>query len=235
MIADVEALAHQLQRSAGATRYRPPIIAGIGEGGGLALAMISQSPAATPGEAIAVDPEAGIPLKKPLCTPAAKMPIDGRIAYGFIDGDLPAPVTVRFSASATQAGRDHVADLAARHPDIDTADVTKSAWELLSQALADRLDASGGTDDPLGLPITVLDAAPTLDTMAVIYSGGGAWRDLDKQIGGVLQRQGVPVIGLDSLRYFWSQRDPQEAAEDFARIIAAYRKEWGVKHVLLVG
>ncbi|MDR6756806.1 type IV secretory pathway VirJ component [Mycoplana sp. BE70] len=235
MISDVEAVAHQVQRATGAASYKPPVVAGVGEGGALALAMISQSPAATIGEAVAIDPQAGIPLDKVLCTPAAKTHGDGRTIYGFIDGDLPAAVTVRFSAAATQAGRDHVEQLAKAHPDIDVNDVDAAATDALLQILADRIDVSGDSGDPLGLPITVLETRPTMDAMAIIYSGDGGWRDLDKEVGGALQGMGIPVIGVDSLRYFWSERKPQETADDLARIIEAYRKEWNVRHVLLAG
>ena len=105
----------------------------------------------------------------------------------------------------------------------------------MSQALADRVDAAGDADTPLGLPLTVLKAKPAFDTMAVVYSGDGGWRDIDKEVAGALQRRGIPVVGVDSLRYFWSERKPQETADDLARIIDAFRKEWGVEHVLLVG
>ncbi|MDX3924339.1 MAG: AcvB/VirJ family lysyl-phosphatidylglycerol hydrolase [Shinella sp.] len=235
MISDVESLAHQIQRAAGSSSYDPPIVAGIGEGGALALAMISQSPAATIGEAVAVDPQAGIPLDKVLCTPASKESSGGRTVYGFVDGPLPAPVTVLFSPAALQAGRDHVASLVEAHPDIDARDVGERADEALSQILADHVDASGNSDDPLGLPISVLETKPALDTMAVIYSGDGGWRDLDKEVGGFLQQRGIPVVGVDSLRYFWSERKPQETADDLGRIIDAYRREWNVRHVLLIG
>lgn len=235
MISDVELLAHQIQRAGGATSYNPPIIAGIGEGGALALAMIAQSPAATIDVAIAVDPLAGIPLDKVLCTPATKTKADGRTIYGLTDGPLPAPVTVLFTDKATQAGRDHVAALKQAHADIDVQDETASAADALAQTLADQVDAAGDADSPLGLPLTILKATPAYDTMAVVYSGDGGWRDIDSQVAGALQARGIPVVGVDSLRYFWSERKPQETADDLTRIIDTYRKEWNVSHVLLIG
>ncbi|HEV7247164.1 MAG TPA: AcvB/VirJ family lysyl-phosphatidylglycerol hydrolase [Shinella sp.] len=235
MISDIEALAHQVQRAGGATRYNPPIVAGTGEGGALALAMIAQSPAATIGEAIAVDPEAGIPLDKVLCTPASKAKAGDRTVYGLTDGALPAPVTVLLTSKAPQDGRDHVNALKQAHADIDVRDETASAADALSQALADRVDAAGDTETPLGLPLAILKATPAFDTMAVVYSGDGGWRDIDKQVAGALQQRGIPVVGVDSLRYFWSERKPQETADDLARIVDTYRKTWNVKHVLLVG
>lgn len=235
MISDVEALAQQIQRATGNSSYRPPIIAGIGEGGALALAMIAQSPVATIGEAVAVDPAAGIPLTKQLCTPASKEQRGDRMVYGLTDGELPAGVTVLFSKSADQDGRDHVAALTAAHPDIEVQDIDDAPADALLQTLSDRGEASGDADNPLGLPLTVLETAPKFDTMAVVYSGDGGWRDIDKEIGGALQSSGIPTVGVDSLRYFWSERKPQDVADDLTRIIDTYRHQWHVKHVLLVG
>ena len=235
MISDVEALAQQIQRAAGTNAYAPPIVAGIGEGGALALAMISQSPVATIGEAIAVDPQAGIPLTKVLCTPADKQTADGRTVYGFTDGPLPAGVTIALTATASQAGRQHASALEKAHDEVDLTDEDGSAADVLARMLADRVDAAGDTDNPLGLPISILETKPQYDTMAVIYSGDGGWRDLDRDVASVFQKQGIPVVGVDSLRYFWSERKPQETADDLARIIDAYRREWNVKHVLLAG
>lgn len=235
MISDIEELAHEIQREGGVSTYRAPIIAGTGEGGALALAMIAQSPPATIGEAIAVDPNAGIPLDKVLCTPATKQQVDGRTIYGLTDGPLPAPVTVLFTPSADKKGRDHVTALVQDHSDIDVQEATGTAKDEITQTLSDRVDAASDSDDPLGLPITVLEAKPALDTMAIVYSGDGGWRDLDKEVGDYLQKEGVPTIGIDSLRYFWSEKKPQETANDLARIIETYRKEWKVRHVLLIG
>ncbi|SCX24027.1 AcvB/VirJ family lysyl-phosphatidylglycerol hydrolase [Agrobacterium rosae] len=235
MISDIEELAQEIQRKAGVSNYRPPIIAGIGDGATLALAMIAQSPAATIGEAVAVDPVAGIPLEKILCTPATKQKDNDRTIYGLTDGPLPAPVSVVFTPKADAKGRAHVEDLLKSHADIDIKDVTDYAQAALAQTLQDRIDAAGNSDNPLGLPLTVLEAKPTMDTMAIIYSGDGGWRDLDKDVGSFLQQDGVPTIGVDSLRYFWSEKKPDEIAADLSRIIDTYRKEWKVKNVMLIG
>lgn len=51
----------------------------------------------------------------------------------------------------------------------------------------------------------------------------------------MLQQRGIRVVGVDSLRYFWSERKPQETAADLARMIETFRKEWDVENVLPVG
>ena len=235
LVSDIESLSQQVQRAAGNAAYRLPIVAGAGEGGALALAIAAQSPAATIGETLAVDPLAGIPLTKQLCTPATKQTVGERMIYGLTDGPLPDPVTISFTPKAAQDGRDHAKALQEAHPDIDIRSTEGDADTALITLLQERIAAMASDDRPLGLPIDVLEAKPALDTMAIIYSGDGGWRDLDRQVGSFLQAQGIPVVGIDSLRYFWTERQPQETADDLSRIIALYRKEWNVKHVMLIG
>ncbi len=235
MISDVEALSQQVQKAAGATRYNPPILAGIGEGGGLALAMISQSPKATIGEAVAVDPKAGIPLARELCTPAEKTKAGDRMVYALTAGPLPADVSILLTPAAPADGRAHAEALHKAHEDVAIRDMDGAAADVLAQALSDRVDAAGQSGDTLGLPLTLLEAKPAHGTMAVIYSGDGGWRDIDSQVGEALQARGIPVVGVDSLRYFWSKRDPQETADDLVRIIDTYSRQWNVDHVLLIG
>jgi type IV secretory pathway VirJ component len=235
MISDVESLAQQVQRSFGNGNYRSPIIAGIGAGGAVVLGMVAQSPPATIGEAIAVDPEAGIALPKVLCTPAQKRTEGDRTIYGLTDGPLPSPVSIYLSKAADAAGRAHAKDLQDVHDDIDLEGTDDPAADTLMQALSDSIDAASTDDEPLGLPLTILDAKPKLDTLAIIYSGDGGWRDIDSDVGAVLQADGIPVVGVDALRYFWAEKTPEQTGADLSRIIRAYRKQWNVSHVLLIG
>ena len=50
------------------------------------------------------------------------------------------------------------------------------------------------------------------DAFAIILSGDGGWRDLDRQIGRHLRDTGVPVLGFDCLNWFWRRRSPEETA-----------------------
>jgi type IV secretory pathway VirJ component len=235
MISDVEDVSQQVQRRIGNPVYRHPIVAGIGEGGALALAMISQSPLVTIDEGVAVDPLAGIPLAKELCTPASKDKIGDRTVYDFQDEVLPAAVTVALTPKADPAGAAHARSLKQGHPDVDVQQVSSPADAALLGLLTDRISQADKGDQTLELPLTVLETKPTMDTMAVIFSGDGGWRDIDSEVGGYLQTQGIPTVGIDSLRYFWSERKPQEIARDLARIIDTYRRQWGVSNVVLIG
>jgi hypothetical protein len=43
--------------------------------------------------------------------------------------------------------------------------------------------------------------------MAVVVSGDGGWAGIDRDLGEELAREGLPVVGLNSLQYFWKPRD----------------------------
>lgn len=235
MISDIESLSQQIQRRAGGASYHAPILAGSGQAGALVLAMIAQSPPATIREAIAVDPTAEVPLVTELCTPATKQPTPNGFIYGLTDGPLPAPVTVLETPNAPADGKANVAAIVADHPDVKVESGDDGNGQLLTSTVIDHIDAGSQNTNDLGLPLTELETKPKIDTMAIFLSGDGGWRDIDSEIGQYFQDQGVPTVGLDSLRYFWTKKDQAQTSADLARIIETYRKKWKVKNVLLVG
>ncbi|MFP5077549.1 virulence factor family protein [Rhizobium sp. YIM 134829] len=235
MVSDIESLSQQVQRSLDNSAYDLPVVAGVGAGGALALAIAAQTPPATIGGTIAADPEEGIALLNELCTPADKRTVGDRMIYGLTDGPLPDPVSVLFSDAATEAEKAHVQSLVAKHEDIDVEDAGSDVWASFSDALSDRITNVEEATNPLGLPLTLLEAPKPSETMAVVLSGDGGWRDIDKEVGDELAKQGISVVGLDSLRYFWSERKPQEVAKDLSRIMDFYSKRWKAKRVLLIG
>ncbi|WP_109479592.1 AcvB/VirJ family lysyl-phosphatidylglycerol hydrolase [Paraburkholderia sp. C35] len=90
-------------------------------------------------------------------------------------------------------------------------------------------------EDVSDLPLIELPAAHPNGMMAIVISGDGGWRDLDKTIAEELQKDGVSVIGWDSLRYFWSERSPDQTSRDLARVLQTYSKRWHADHVALIG
>lgn len=96
-------------------------------------------------------------------------------------------------------------------------------------------EAAATDEDVTDLPLVELPSARPSDMLAIVISGDGGWRDLDKTIGESLQKDGVSVIGIDSLRYFWSARTPVQTSEDLARVIRAYSARWRAKQVALIG
>lgn len=85
------------------------------------------------------------------------------------------------------------------------------------------------------LPLHLITGKPTKDTVAILYSGDGGWQDLNERVGRYLRDKGIPVVGVDSLNYFWSERTSTETARDLGRIIDYYTKRLKVQHVFLIG
>jgi type IV secretory pathway VirJ component len=89
------------------------------------------------------------------------------------------------------------------------------------------------SDMPLTLiPTTVRSRS---DIMAVIYSGDGGWVGIDQGIAQHLAAAGIPVVGVDSLSYFWSPRTPEGTAADLSRVISAFSSRWHRPRVMLIG
>jgi type IV secretory pathway VirJ component len=86
------------------------------------------------------------------------------------------------------------------------------------------------------LPLAEVPAiAGASDAMAVFLSGDGGWSITERTLSDRLSEEGIPVVGLNSLRYFWVKRTPDSAARDLERIIDAYRAAWAKSKIILIG
>lgn len=103
---------------------------------------------------------------------------------------------------------------------------------LLAQTVNGPSAASAMLAD---LPLVEYPVAGNGRLMAVFWSGDGGWRDLDQTLGKHLQDAGVPVVGVDSLRYFWHEKTPDQIATDLAALLRHYRAAWGRPRVILIG
>jgi type IV secretory pathway VirJ component len=86
------------------------------------------------------------------------------------------------------------------------------------------------------LPLVEVPATKgTSDTLVVFVSGDGGWAKIDKEMSKVLADNGMPVVGLNALQYFWTKRTPDAAARDLQSILEAYLTKWKKDRVLFVG
>ncbi len=87
------------------------------------------------------------------------------------------------------------------------------------------------------LPLIVVPAAREKSSpwFGIFLSGDGGWVSLDRGVSKDLAKRGIPIVGWDSLKYFWSRRTPQGVARDLDRVVRHYSRQWGKEHVLLIG
>lgn len=73
------------------------------------------------------------------------------------------------------------------------------------------------------------------DVLTILYSGDGGWSDLDKQLGKAFAARGMPVIGINTFKYFWRDRSPDVAASQLGALITQSLATWHKQRVWLVG
>jgi type IV secretory pathway VirJ component len=232
LISEVEATSKQLQRELGLTRYLSPILAGTGMGAALAYAALAQAPAATVAGAASDGFSTELAARLPLCPGAPSTDTGSGFDYG-PKADLPGWWRLGVPPEEKDTAERFVSGIA----NAQVVEVPDDAG--LDARLAALLEPPVGTPAESAsvgeLPLVELPASRPGDLMAVFYSGDGGWRDLDKQISGVLADHGIATIGVDSLRYFWEEKTPEQVADDLAAILRHYRAAWGRQHAILLG
>ena len=129
VVGDVDSISRRLERERGNPRYLTPIVAGIGEGGALAPAILAHAPAATIAGAVSYDPTVAVHTRIPLCsTSGAKKDPQGGFAYGPWPS-LPGFWVVAFPVGPDNPRRQRIAALKAAGTPVDTpATVQRKRW-----------------------------------------------------------------------------------------------------------
>lgn len=211
------------QRAADSARYLAPLLLGHDAGGTLVyMAQLQALPLAF-NAAVAVDPQDKIALQRPFCEHALAPQQPGNNV----------PLRVLLDAHATPAEREFAVEIPG---DASGSVAAGNALYSSYRAALASIDAQRGASGIGDLPLAEVPARePKGDAFAIIYSGDGGWRDLDKSLADVLAGKGMSVVGVDVLRYYWIQKAPGVAAGDLARIIHYYQQRWQVKQVVLIG
>jgi type IV secretory pathway VirJ component len=251
----LENLARHVQAFEKLPTYLLPIIVGSGRASSFAYGVLAQAPDGTFASAMSLDFCPRLMFRTPLCTANALR--WQATANGAIDllpaASLSAPWTamqgpdvaacrtgeaqaftqqvaqatwIPAQASSTPAAQARAAQVAQVPAAFDAAYAALAAKEQGLEAPPAEL---------AGLPLVELPSAGAGERFAVLLSGDGGWAGIDKGIAEALVQQGVPVVGFDSLRYFWSPRTPEGLARDLDRVIRYYAASWKRKEVILIG
>ena len=137
--------------------------------------------------------------------------------------------TAGFNSLAAQNTAARVAPPPASLSDLPIVEVP--AQPVAAQTAAAAASAAGSNAPaPAPAPAT----APS-DVFAILMSGDGGWAGIDQAVAAALSARGIPVVGLDSLRYYWTARTPSGVASDTDRMIRYYLAHFGKQRVLLIG
>lgn len=75
----------------------------------------------------------------------------------------------------------------------------------------------------------------TATPLFVLLTGDGGWAGIDKRLSAALSANGIPVVGFNSLHYYWKARTADEAAAAVARTIEHYSLSLSRSRVILAG
>jgi type IV secretory pathway VirJ component len=256
---DFENLSHYLQAKVGIQHYLQPTLVGYSSGATLVYATLVAAPEDLFKGALSIGFCPDLDLKKPICKGSGIESTPRKNAKGVVEGAdfLPAK---RLGGRwiSLQGARDEVCPEAATKkfiakvpgaeivvlPKVGHGYSVPKNWMSQYEAAYDRIVAAGQKFKAALLPATVSDLplaevpaspGPYKDWFAVFLSGDGGWVGLDRGVAAELAGRGIPVVGWDSLRYFWSPRTPEQASKDLDRVVRHYSRAWRKPKALLVG
>lgn len=250
---DLEELSKFVQKKYRFLDYYAPVVMGYSSGATFVYATLVQAPSNTfrGGISLGFCPDLASP--KPFCRGDGLEWKEGGKPHTCIF--LPAK-TLKVPWIVLQGAADRVCDPAAtaelvrQVPNGELVDLPKVGhgfavpknWMPQFKDAFDRIAAKRGPEPPpldpdLGdLPlIEVQSPGSTKRILAVHITGDGGWGVTDAGIAKGLAADGVPVVGLSSLKYFWTRRTPESAASDLERVLKHYLRAWDKDEAVLIG
>ena len=243
---DLENLSHFVQAYFHNSSYLAPLLVGLDGGGSMAYGILAQAPPDTFAGALSVGFCPHLNLQEPLCKGSGLELTHGARGSGLNlepIKSLSNPWVVLKDAKSldcpAQLAQDFVSHVRgaaiAVLPSLSERPVN-AAFAKLAAANRNR-----GVAPPAALgdlPVVEVPAqphAPPSDTFAIIMSGDGGWAGIDRAVAAALSEKGIFVVGLDSLRYYWTKRTPEGLAADTDKMIRYYLAHLNKQHVLLIG
>ncbi len=244
---DLEELSHAAQRLLNIPEYHPPILVGYSSGATLVYAALAAAPPGTFAGAVSLGFCRDLDVRREVCPddrwrpeydakkgvnwlpPQPKLRADWYVIHGVQD-QVCSPAEVDTFVKST--GRGHLtlaektghgfgrpAQWGQAFDEAVTALVRAAAIPERVVPAPASMQQIEGELDKLGLPLEF--RWPGEPTAFVLFlSGDGGWASLDQTIAEHLASKGIGVVGLNSLRYFWKSKPPEQVAADLRRIVS---------------
>jgi type IV secretory pathway VirJ component len=254
--ADFVNLATVIEKRYNFPDYRPALIMGYSSGATLVYGILAQARAGTFIGGISLGFCPDIELPKMLCqTNGLTERIDksGKSYFLQPDAKLGNPWIILqgkedrvcdFSEAEDFVGKTTDAELIAL-PNVghgfskysDFMPHWKDAYNRLIEKYEESQKAESPADQIKNLPLSITDAKIQKNdgSIALIISGDGGWYWFEQAIANHLATIGIPTIGLDSKKYFWKRKSPEETAVDMAKALSYFGKKWGKDKFILIG
>lgn len=87
-----------------------------------------------------------------------------------------------------------------------------------------------------GLPLVEVPASgEQSDLMAFVASGDGGWASLDKEIARILASEGIPVVGLNTRKLYWTMQTAETSGQALEETLRRYSAKWDKNRILIIG
>jgi type IV secretory pathway VirJ component len=249
--ADFEALSHQVQREIGMSEYHVPVLVGYSSGATVVYATLVQSPPGTFAGALSLGfcadqdfagaqlcPGAGLHYRQnqqhELVFEPAKQLKQPWVAFQGEKDQVCAPGAAEEFAAQVEGGAVVKLPLVGHGFSVERNWMPqfRAAYASLTRRAESPAERAPEISD---LPLQEVHASGTSSEFALLITGDGGWAGLDQELAARLAANGVPTVALNSLKYFWSERTPDQTARDVARVLRHYLTAWQKQRVLLVG
>ena len=229
----IEGFSTNQQDKANTHNYQEPVVLGHDDGATLVYMAHLQAQPLALAAAAGLNPSPQVELRPAFCDHKAAAINDDTQTIAVEPHNADVPLRVWNDSQASAASKSFVAAITAQGVAFTESDSSLyDAYQFaLNDIAAERLK-NGIADLPV---VEVKPVKVTTDNYAIIYSGDGGWRDLDQTLAGILADRGMPVVGVDVLRYYWHSQSPQLGARDLARIMRYYDAQWHRNKVVLIG
>ena len=248
---DFESLSHQVQKQIGLNEYHVPVLIGYSSGATVVYAALVQSPPGTFAGALSLGFCADQDFAGAQLCPGSGLRYTQNAQHELVfepAAGLRQP-WIAFQGQKDQVCDPHAADeFAARVaggtvvklPLVGHGFSVERDWMLQFRAAYARLAALPPTvpvaaPEISDLPLHEVHAAEPAQEFALLLTGDGGWAGLDQELAARLAANGVPTVALNSLKYFWTARTPEQTAQDVARVLRHYFAAWRAQRVLLIG
>lgn len=262
--ADFEQLSLMIQKKYGFPAYFKPVLIGYSYGATLVYGILAQAPANTFKGAIALGFCPELDLAKPLCKGTALVfhaIKEGKSYYLDKTQGLTAPfialnglkdLSCPFAATKDFLKNLPMAELVTL-PKVGHGFSIADNWLPQFNAAYKKIMAAPSFTQiktaqnellktqkllplPGDLPLTLIPSAAKNNLPMVFFvSGDGGWTSFDQSLSEAIAKKGMPVVGMDSQKYFWNEKTPEKSTEDISKAIAHYMQQWNKKSFVLMG
>lgn len=71
--------------------------------------------------------------------------------------------------------------------------------------------------------------------VVIYFTGDGGWNDFSQQLAEVIHKRGYTIFSIDTKKYFWIKKTPEEVALMVSGLLRSYPKDFKGNNVVLMG